>query len=147
MSKSYPRLTCPDTAVHSGGYTLKFCATIHLSSNARHTMNTVLHGGATKESNFEMLDGILKEVCELFPSQYIHVGGDEVSLSQWKNCPDCMAYMNRHGYTDAHKLEDYFMARIEKILAKYGANGLPFGMRPSTAELFHRAPAYMAGKG
>lgn len=75
---------------------------------------------ATKESNFEMLDGILKEVCELFPSQYIHVGGDEVSLSQWKNCPDCMAYMNRHGYTDAHKLEDYFMARIEKILAKYG---------------------------
>ena len=75
---------------------------------------------ATKESNYELVDDVLKEVCELFPSKHIHVGGDEVALSQWKNCPHCMAYMKRHGYTDAHKLEDYFMARVEKILEKYG---------------------------
>ena len=75
---------------------------------------------ATKESNYEMLDKILAEVCALFPSEYIHIGGDEVSLSQWKKCPDCSAYLHKHGYTDAHKLEDYFIERIDKMLKKHG---------------------------
>jgi len=75
---------------------------------------------ATKESNYELLNEVLAEVCALFPSEYIHIGGDEVSLSQWKRCPDCSAYLKRHGYTDAHKLEDYFIERIDQILKKYG---------------------------
>ena len=75
---------------------------------------------ATKESNYKMLDEILGEVCALFPSEYIHIGGDEVSLSQWKKCPDCSAYLHKHGYTDAHKLEDYFIERIDKMLKKHG---------------------------
>lgn len=75
---------------------------------------------ATKESNYELLDEILAEVCSLFPSEYIHIGGDEVSLSQWKKCPDCSAYLHRHGYTDAHKLEDLFIERLAQILKKYG---------------------------
>ncbi len=75
---------------------------------------------ATKESNYELLDEILEEVCALFPSEYIHIGGDEVSLAQWRKCPDCSAYLHRHGYTDAHKLEDYFIERLGKILKKYG---------------------------
>lgn len=75
---------------------------------------------ATKESNYTMLDEILGEVCALFPSEYIHIGGDEVLLSQWEKCPDCSAYLHKHGYTDAHKLEDLFIERIDKILKKYG---------------------------
>lgn len=75
---------------------------------------------ATKESNYKMLEEILAEVCALFPSEYIHIGGDEVSLSQWQKCPDCSAYLHKHGYTDAHKLEDYFIERIDKILKKHG---------------------------
>lgn len=75
---------------------------------------------ATKESNYALLDEILAEVCALFPSEYIHIGGDEVSLSQWEKCPDCSAYLRRHGYTDAHKLEDYFIERMAATLAKYG---------------------------
>ena len=75
---------------------------------------------ATKESNYELLDEIFAEVCALFPSEYIHIGGDEVSLSQWKKCPDCSAYLKRNGYTDAHKLEDYFIERMAQILKKYG---------------------------
>ena len=75
---------------------------------------------ATKESNYKMLDEILGEVCALFPSEYIHIGGDEVSLSQWKKCPDCSAYLHKHGYTDAHKLEDLFIERIDQMLKKYG---------------------------
>ena len=74
---------------------------------------------ATKESNYTMLEKILAEVCALFPSEYIHIGGDEVSLSQWEKCPDCSAYLRKHGYTDAHKLEDYFIERIDKILKKH----------------------------
>ena len=75
---------------------------------------------ATKESNYKMLDAILAEVCALFPSEYIHIGGDEVSLSQWKKCTDCSAYLRHHGYTDAHKLEDLFIERLAEILKKYG---------------------------
>ncbi len=75
---------------------------------------------ATREENYKMLDTIFSEVCKLFPSEYIHIGGDEVSLSQWEKCPDCSAYLRRHGYTDAHKLEDLFMARMADILAKFG---------------------------
>jgi hexosaminidase len=75
---------------------------------------------ASKESNYELLDEILAEVCALFPSEHIHIGGDEVSLSQWKKCPDCSAYLKRHGYTDAHKVEDYFIERLAHILKKYG---------------------------
>ena len=88
----------------------------HLSGNLD-TRNVFC---ATKESNYKLLDEIFAEVCDLFPSEYIHIGGDEVSLSQWKKCPNCSAYLKSYGYTDAHKLEDYFIERIDQILKKYG---------------------------
>ena len=75
---------------------------------------------ATKESNYKLLEEILAEVCALFPSNHFHIGGDEVSMSQWKKCPDCSAWLKRNGYTDGHKLEDMFINRIQDILAKYG---------------------------
>lgn len=75
---------------------------------------------ATKESNYKLLEEILSEVCALFPSPFFHIGGDEVRLAQWKKCPDCSAWLKRHGYTDGHKLEDMFIGRIQAILAKYG---------------------------
>ena len=74
----------------------------------------------SKESNYRLLDDILGEICELFPSKHIHVGGDEVELSQWKKCPHCSAFAKRAGYADAHGLENYFMSRIEGILRKHG---------------------------
>ena len=75
---------------------------------------------ATKESNYRILEEILSEVCALFPSKRIHIGGDEVNMSQWQRCPDCSAWLKRNGYTDGHKLESMFISRIQKILAKYG---------------------------
>ena len=75
---------------------------------------------ATKESNYRILEEILSEVCALFPSKHIHIGGDEVNMSQWQRCPDCSAWLKRNGYTDGHKLESMFISRIQKILAKYG---------------------------
>ena len=73
----------------------------------------------TKESNYQLLDDILKEVCELFPSEYIHIGGDEVDMAQWRRCPDCQAFMRKNGMNDSSELQRYFMSRITAILAKY----------------------------
>lgn len=73
-----------------------------------------------REENYALLRDILDELCALFPSEYIHVGGDEVDVSQWERCPDCRALMRRRGMNDAGQLEDLFMERINDILASNG---------------------------
>ena len=62
-----------------------------------------------REENYALLADILGELCALFPSKYIHVGGDEVDMTQWKRCPDCRALMRQRGMADPHQLEDLFM--------------------------------------
>ncbi len=74
----------------------------------------------TKESNYRIIEEILAEVCGLFPSTYLHIGGDEVSLAQWMSCPNCSAWLKRNGYTDGYKLETMFIGRVQDIIAKYG---------------------------
>ncbi len=74
----------------------------------------------TKEANYELLEDIIKEVCELFPTPYIHIGGDEVDMSQWRRCPDCQAFMRKNGMANESELQRYFMSRLTEILAKYG---------------------------
>ena len=75
---------------------------------------------ASKESNYRLLADILGEVCRLFDTEYIHIGGDEVETSQWKRCPDCQALMAKMGYTAPEQLQAYFMRRLSDILAEYG---------------------------
>lgn len=73
-----------------------------------------------REENYELLSDILSEICELFPSEYIHIGGDEVDVSQWEHCPDCRELMRRKGMTDPHRLQDLFMNRLTEILSAHG---------------------------
>lgn len=73
-----------------------------------------------KESNYRMLDNIMKEIASLFPSKYINIGGDEVVTESWKYCPDCQAVMNKMGYTDEKQLMEYFVERMEKIVNRHG---------------------------
>jgi hexosaminidase len=75
---------------------------------------------ASREENYELLADILGEVCELFPSEYIHVGGDEVEMSQWKRCPSCQALMRDNGMSSTSELQQYFMSRLTDILAQHG---------------------------
>lgn len=75
---------------------------------------------ASKQSNYDLLRDILTEVCALFPSEYIHIGGDEVETSQWKQCPDCKALMAEKGYTSPEQLQAYFMTRLSAMLAECG---------------------------
>lgn len=74
----------------------------------------------TREENYALLEDILGEICELFPSDYIHIGGDEVEVSQWEKCPRCRAMMKRLGITDAHRLQDRFMERLAAMLTARG---------------------------
>ena len=73
-----------------------------------------------KESTFDFIEGVLSEVVELFPSQYIHYGGDEAPRHRWKECPHCQKRIQEEGLANEDELQSYFMHRVEKFLAKYG---------------------------
>ncbi|MBQ3026554.1 MAG: beta-N-acetylhexosaminidase [Alistipes sp.] len=77
---------------------------------------------AGRESTFEFVEGVLEEVLALFPSKYIHIGGDEAPKHRWKVCPDCQKRIQEEGLKDEHELQSYFMKRVEKFLAKNGRN-------------------------
>jgi hexosaminidase len=69
---------------------------------------------------FEMFGEILSEVTELFPSEFIHVGGDEVPKDSWSKCPRCQARIKDEGLKGVEELQSYFTRRIEKIVAAKG---------------------------
>lgn len=79
-----------------------------------------------KESTFEFLEDVIKEVVELFPSQYIHIGGDECRKDRWEKCPLCQQRIENESIvaddrgTAVEKLQSYAVHRMEGILAKYG---------------------------
>ena len=75
---------------------------------------------AAKESNYALIEDIIREMSTIFTSEYIHIGGDEVNMSQWKKCPDCQRLKAEKDLKDEKQIEDYFMARTTEILAKYG---------------------------
>ena len=75
---------------------------------------------AGKESTFEYVDRVLSEVVHLFPSEYIHIGGDECPKVRWKSCPHCQAVIQREGLKDEHELQSYFIRRVEKLLEAKG---------------------------
>ncbi|MCD6115672.1 family 20 glycosylhydrolase [bacterium] len=75
---------------------------------------------AGKDETFRFLEDILTEVMDLFPSKYIHIGGDEAPKDRWKKCPDCQKRINEEGLKNEHELQSYFITRIEKFLNKHG---------------------------
>jgi hexosaminidase len=77
---------------------------------------------AGNDDAFAFVDDILGEVIELFPSKYIHIGGDEVLPDNWKNCPKCQARMRQEGLHEEKELEAYFIRRIEKYINSRGRN-------------------------
>lgn len=99
---SYPYLSCtqqPQLPMTGGNY-------INISSNYC----------AGNDSVFTFLENVLTEVIALFPSPYIHVGGDEVDKTSWHNCPKCQARIKKEGLKNEEELQSYFMKRIEKFL-------------------------------
>jgi hexosaminidase len=75
---------------------------------------------AGQENTFQFLEGVLEEVIPLFPSKYVHVGGDECPKDNWKRCPNCQKRMKEHNLKDEHELQSYFIQRMEKYLNAKG---------------------------
>jgi hexosaminidase len=101
---AYPLLSCsqlPQLPLTGGNYT-------NMSSNYC----------AGNEYVYTFLENVLKEVIDLFPSKYIHIGGDEVDKSAWKTCVKCQARMKASGLKDENELQSYFVKRIERFIIK-----------------------------
>jgi hexosaminidase len=71
---------------------------------------------AGNDSTFFFLEDILTEVMELFPSTFIHIGGDEADKKEWRACPKCQARIKHEGLNNEAELQSYFVQRIEKFL-------------------------------
>jgi len=99
---SYPFLSCtqqPQLAMTGGNYT-------GVSSN--------LCPG--NDSVFTFLQDVYSDLMNLFPSKYIHVGGDEVDKTPWKLCPKCQARIKAEGLKNEEELQSYFIKRMEKFI-------------------------------
>jgi hexosaminidase len=102
---SYPWLGCPGTGPYKveetwGVFDDAFCA--------------------GQDSTFQFLQDVIDEVLELFPSPYIHIGGDECPKNNWKKCPLCQARIKEEGAKDEHGLQSYFINRMEKYINSKG---------------------------
>lgn len=75
---------------------------------------------AGNDSVFAFLDDVLTEVAALFPSRYIHIGGDEADKTRWRACAKCQTRMQQEGLRDEHELQSYFVKRVEKMLTAKG---------------------------
>ncbi|MCB9208899.1 MAG: family 20 glycosylhydrolase [Ignavibacteriales bacterium] len=71
---------------------------------------------AGNEKTFELLENVLLEVIDLFPSKYIHIGGDECPKDRWEKCSKCQARIHKEGLKNEHELQSYFIKRIEDFL-------------------------------
>jgi len=75
---------------------------------------------AGNEAVFTFLEGVLDEILALFPSPYIHIGGDEAPKGRWKKCPKCQERIRAEGLKDENELQVYFTNRIAAYLAERG---------------------------
>ncbi len=75
---------------------------------------------AGKENTFTFLENVLEEVLALFPSKYIHVGGDESPKAHWQQCSACQQRIKDNKLKDEHELQSYFIQRMEKYLNSKG---------------------------
>lgn len=75
---------------------------------------------AGKQSSLDFLEDVLDEVCAIFPSEYVNIGGDEAVYTRWESCPDCQALMKREGLSKASELQGYLTNKVADMLAARG---------------------------
>ncbi|MGI9544732.1 MAG: beta-N-acetylhexosaminidase, partial [Cyclobacteriaceae bacterium] len=99
----------PEIACHPGPY--------YVATGGVFRDNTLCPG---KEVTFEFVENVLNEVMDLFPNQYIHIGGDECSKEAWKRDQDCQNRMKAEGLKNEKELQSYFVKRVEKMINAKG---------------------------
>ncbi len=75
---------------------------------------------AGNDSVFTFLENIIDEVVELFPAEYIHIGGDEAAKKHWKTCPKCQARIKAEHLADEHELQSWFIQKMERYIQSKG---------------------------
>ena len=97
---AYPEVLCqlPDGRLHTGAWDL--CP--------------------GSEKTFELLEAVLEEVMDIFPSPFIHIGGDEATMKTWSQCVNCQKRMEEEGYTDVKQLQGYLVRRIAAFVQNHG---------------------------
>ncbi|MGL4909317.1 MAG: glycoside hydrolase family 20 protein [Bacteroidales bacterium] len=75
---------------------------------------------AGKDEAFQFLENVIDEVVQLFPSNYIHIGGDEAYKDNWKKCPHCQKRMKEMNIPNEEELQSYFIRRMNNYLASKG---------------------------
>ncbi|WP_018475041.1 beta-N-acetylhexosaminidase [Echinicola pacifica] len=101
LVSSYPFLSCLDSA------------TFEVAVGGKAPDNALCAG---KESTYDFMEEVIGEIAGLFPSQYIHIGGDECNKTNWKKCPHCQAVKEEHGLADEEELQSYFIQRMNKLI-------------------------------
>ena len=89
----------------------------HLSCSGKPYVNSEVCIG--NEDTFTFLQNVLLEVMEIFPSEYIHIGGDEANMDSWRKCPLCQKRMKQEGLADVKELQSYLIHRMEKFLNEH----------------------------
>ncbi|MDH6534103.1 beta-hexosaminidase [Parabacteroides sp. 52] len=107
---AYPELACPVVT--------DFIGVIPGLGGENHADEIVYCAG--NEAVFTFLEEVIDEVIALFPSSYIHIGGDEASKNNWKKCPHCQARMQKEGLHRIEDLQGYFMNRIARYIRAKG---------------------------
>ena len=123
---SYPFLSCfpeeetvvPNNMMSEGGKELQANGTPKIVQESWGVYDDVYCAG--KDSTFTFLENVLDEVIPLFPSEYIHIGGDECPKKNWERCPECQKRMKAEGLADEHELQSYFVQRMEKYISSKG---------------------------
>ena len=89
----------------------------HLSCSGKPYVNSEVCIG--NEDTFTFLQNVLLEVMEIFPSEYIHIGGDDANMDSWRKCPLCQKRMKQEGLADVKELQSYLIHRMEKFLNEH----------------------------
>jgi hexosaminidase len=98
-----------------------------------------------KETTFEFAENVFSEIMDIFPSQYIHIGGDEVDRSDWAKSAACKALMQQEGILDLPALQSYFINRMEKFFNSRGRRLIGWdeviegGVKPSAIVMYWRS--------
>jgi len=79
---------------------------------------------AGKDKTFDVIFDILSDILEIFPSEYIHIGGDEAPKKRWQECPDCQKRMQKEGLRDEETLQGWFTNKIVEFLKSKGRKAI-----------------------
>lgn len=112
---SYPELTCTP-----GNYTVNIGDQIMNWHDKGFDALVDNNLCPAKENVYEFLDKVFTEVAQLFPFEYIHMGGDEAAKNMWEKSDLVKALMQKEGLKDMHEVQSYFVKRVEKIIQSKG---------------------------